>query len=82
MRKKKNWNRCVKRWVEQIARNEGVGENVVMDAMQEALLAGYSNPDPAVQERWKQIPASGEMPTPEEFIVWAALKVLSEERWP
>ena len=43
--------------------------------MKQAVLAGLLNPDPEVQATWKSIPCEGEVPTPEELIVWMASKL-------
>ena len=43
--------------------------------MKQAMIAGLLNPDPAVQALWKSIPCKGEVPTPEELIVWAANRI-------
>jgi len=43
--------------------------------MKQAMLAGLLNPDPKVQATWKSIPCEGEVPTPEELIVWAANRI-------
>lgn len=66
--------------IERIAQTEGVAVKDVLDAMQEALMAGRCNTDPAVQDCWKQIPTNGEILTPEEFIIWAAQKINEQRR--
>ncbi|MCH5354141.1 MAG: hypothetical protein J1E06_11860 [Acutalibacter sp.] len=43
--------------------------------MVETMMSGWNNPEPQVQEMWKQIPCEGDMPTPEEMIVWAKHRV-------
>ncbi len=40
-----------------------------------AMLSGLTNPDPDTQARWKKIPCKGELPTPEELIVFLATNV-------
>ena len=40
--------------------------------MKEAMDAGRSNPDPAVQAKWAGFEYSGDEPTLEEFILWMA----------
>ena len=42
--------------------------------MKLAMLCGMVNQDPEVQKKWSEIPCEGSVPTPEEFILWAANK--------
>jgi hypothetical protein len=39
-----------------------------------AMLCGMVNQDPEVQKKWGEIPCEGSVPTPEELILWAAIK--------
>lgn len=66
-----------RRIIAQIAKREDISEEEVRCAMQEAIMAGFHSPDPQIQAYWKQISASGDAPTPEEFIMWAGRKVQS-----
>ncbi|MDD3250950.1 MAG: sporulation initiation factor Spo0A C-terminal domain-containing protein [Lachnospiraceae bacterium] len=59
----------------EIARKEGTTVEAVYQNIQEAIDAGFDNPDPAVQAAWSQIPFSGSRPTPEEVISYYALRV-------
>ena len=54
--------------IRQIAKQEGVHPEVVYAEMQAAIEAGYSSPDPEVQEYWRKIAPDGEVPTPEKYI--------------
>ncbi len=38
--------------------------------IQEVIVAGWNNPDPAIHKRWLQVPRKGKLPTPEEFLWW------------
>lgn len=69
----------LKRIIQGIADNSGTTVEDVIDAMQEALIIGSNNPDPTVQEFWKQIPMKDKIPSPEEFIMWAA-KMIQRQR--
>lgn len=40
-----------------------------------AILAGLCNTASAVQAKWKEVPCTGDVPTPEELITYAAEKV-------
>ena len=56
--------------IRQIARDNRVTEEEVRRDMSEAMDAGRSNPDPAVQAKWAGFEYAGEEPTLEEFILW------------
>ena len=56
--------------IRQIARERNVTEDEVRRDMKEAMDAGRSNPDPAVQAKWAGFEYSGDEPTLEDFILW------------
>ncbi|MGD9568660.1 MAG: sporulation initiation factor Spo0A C-terminal domain-containing protein [Sedimentibacter sp.] len=60
-----------------VARKHGVSVKEVKDEMQKALDYAYINtPDDGVTEAYqKQVPSKGEIPTPDEFIKYAANKI-------
>jgi ketol-acid reductoisomerase len=60
-----------------VARKHGVSVKEVKEEMQKALDYAYSNtPDDGVTEAYqKQVPSNGKIPTPDEFIRYAANKV-------
>ena len=58
--------------IRRIASEHHVPEEQVRSDMTEAMNAGRYNPDPAVQARWAPFHFSGNEPTVEEFILWAA----------
>ncbi len=58
--------------IRQIAREHHVPEEQVRLDLKEAMNAGRSNPDPAVQARWTTFHYAGAEPTLEEFVLWAA----------
>lgn len=61
-----------------IARENGVSVKEVKEDMQAAITAAYQNPpkDGGVTAAYqRQVPRKGEIPTPEEFIRYAAGKV-------
>ena len=43
--------------------------------IQEAMISGLLSPDPVIKMRWKEIPCEGEVPTPEELILYLAERV-------
>ena len=61
-----------KRAIAEVARQEGTTVEDVRAAMAEAIEEACRSPDPLVQARWARIPRKGEIPTPEELIIWVA----------
>lgn len=39
------------------------------------MISGLLSPDPVIKMRWKEIPCEGEVPTPEELILYLAERV-------
>ena len=65
--------------IKQVARNNGVSEEEVRE-MKAAMMAGWNNSDPKVREIWSRIPCEGEMPIPEELIIWTAIQVTTKDK--
>ena len=61
--------------IRKIAMREGITVEEVRTEMKKAMLIGLCNPNPAIRERWKNIPCKGDIPTPEELIVYMAQNV-------
>lgn len=61
--------------IKKIAMREGITVEEVRAEMKRAMLIGLCSKDPAVRERWKRIPCKGDIPTPEELIVYMAQNV-------
>ncbi len=60
------------RAIQLIALREEKSVDYVRSQIKVAMLAGICSPDPAIQDRWKKIPCKGEVPTPEEVILYIA----------
>lgn len=60
-----------------VAKKHGVSVKEVKEEMQKALDYAYTNtPDDEITEAYqKQVPSKGEIPTPDEFIKYAAKKI-------
>jgi len=60
-----------------VARKHGISVKEVKEEMQKALEYAYTNtPDDGVTGAYqKQVPSKGEIPTPDEFIRYAANKI-------
>lgn len=58
--------------IREIAMREGVSEEYVRKQMQIAMLSGLCSTDPKVKARWESVPREGDIPTPEELIVFCA----------
>jgi len=64
-----------KKAIEKIAEREGISPQDVRREIEKALLIGWCNSDPAIRENWRHIPCKGDMPTPEELIIYLAKNV-------
>ena len=58
--------------IRRIAHKRNVPESDVRAELLEAMNAGRTNPDPAVQAKWAEFHYAGAEPTVEEFIMWVA----------
>ena len=67
--------KAASRIISQIARVHQVPEAEVRFEMEKAMEQGMSSSDPMVQARWASFSFTGEQPTVEEFILWAASMV-------
>ena len=72
---KANRKAAARRAIEKIAAREGISVERVRLEMKMAMLSGLCNQAPKVQALWKSIPCEGEVPEPEELIMWAANRV-------
>ncbi len=57
--------------LQQLAKKNGMTTDQVLQEMEAAIDAGWSNPDPAVQAAWKKLPFDGK-PSVSEFILLLA----------
>jgi hypothetical protein len=55
-----------------IAKREGKSVAEVRKEIQKAMLIGMCSQDPNVQAYWRRVPHEGEVPTPEEVIIFLA----------
>nr|WP_288829638.1 hypothetical protein [uncultured Clostridium sp.] len=58
--------------IKKIAKRDGVSVNYVRKQMKIAMLNGLSSTDPQIKQFWDNIPREGEIPTPEELIIYIA----------
>lgn len=54
--------------LQKVAQHNNTTLEEVRKEIDQAILIGLRDPDPAVQAKWKEIPRVGEVPTPEELI--------------
>ena len=59
-----------KQAIQAVAKQHGMSVEATMKEIEKAIIAGYSDPDEQVRAYWKQIPCTGEYPTPEELIAF------------
>lgn len=64
------------RAIAEVARREGKSVEYIRSEMKKTMQAATNNPDPKIQELWRQIPCKGDVPEPEEFIVYMAGTVM------
>ena len=60
------------------AKEFGVPVSEVRREIDKAIEIGMSDPDPAVQEKWKTIPCKGDKLTAEELIAWACSQIKNQ----
>lgn len=67
------------RAIAEVAAQNGESEENVRAAIEEAIRVGMSDPDPAVQARWKAIAPDGGPVTPEQLIAWLTARLRNGE---
>jgi len=63
--------------INRISMHEGKTVDEIKREIKNAIIIGLNNRDLHVQAYWKDIPCEGEIPTPEEVIVYPAEKLKS-----
>ena len=64
MSKKRDYSKIFKKIASE---NQTTVENVYHE-MEQAILSGFENSSPDIQNWWTKVPRAGEIPTPEELI--------------
>ncbi len=67
--------RIAEKAIQKIAIREQRSIADVKKEMRMAMFVGLCSQDPAVQAYWKNIPCEGDVPTPEEFIIFVSNKI-------
>ena len=67
------------RAISEVAAQNGESEENVRAAIEEAIRVGMSDPDPAVQARWRAISPDGGPVTPEQLIAWLTAQLRDGE---
>ena len=62
--------------LEQVARNNGTTVEEVRKEMRAMIAEAMQSEDPAVRDKWRFVPCSGSVPTPEELIIYASKQVI------
>lgn len=60
----------------QVAGQYHVSAAEVQAEISAAISQGMCDPDPSVQQAWKEVPSSDEIPNPEEVVAWIAAQLL------
>lgn len=58
--------------MEEVAWENGVSVEKVRCDIESFIAVSMQSPDPEVRARWREIPKKGEVPTPEEVILFFA----------
>ena len=61
---KRKYSKAIKK----IAAQQGVSAEFIYSEMQKAIVMGYNNLDPEVQEYWHKIAPDNEIPAPDKYI--------------
>lgn len=64
--------------IEALAARDRTTPDRVRYHLKELILSGMMDPDPQVRQQWTRCPCRGEVPTPEEFLLWMAGQVQGE----
>ena len=64
-----------KKVIRELAKANGVSEEVVRSEMEQAIDAGFNSHDPSIEAIWKASPFNGTKPSPEEFILLCAAQI-------
>ena len=56
--------------IKKIAKHDGVSVDYVRKQMQIAMLNGLCSNEPKVKQFWDRVPREGQIPTPEELIIY------------
>lgn len=64
--------------LELLAARDGITVDEVRASIQEAILAAQKNAVPQAQLLWHSMTESGDLPSPEELIMWGAKRVLDK----
>ena len=66
---------------EKVAEQHNTTTEDVYAEIQKAIDAGFDNPDPAVQEAWRNVKFKGERPTPEEVMGYIVKRIQMEKSY-
>ena len=62
--------------LEQVARNNGTTVEEVRKEMRAMIAEAMQSEDSAVRDKWRFVPCSGSVPTPEELIIYTSKQVM------
>lgn len=64
--------------LERLARENSVTVDEMRKQLENRIKQGLTNPNPELRSQWEQIPCSGAIPTPEEYLDYV-VKELHDE---
>lgn len=59
----------------ELAARDRTSEFEVQRQIEIAIQTGIQNPDPAIRAQWEKVPCTGEIPTPEELILYIVQQI-------
>ena len=67
--------------IKRLAERDGVTVEYVRSQMKIAMLHGLCNPDPKIKAYWRSIPHEGDVPTPEELIIYTTEQAIRRRKF-
>ena len=68
------------KFIERLARRQGITVEVMRDQIALRIKEGLKDSESNHRLQWEQIPHTGDMPTPEEYLDYALMRIYEEER--
>lgn len=66
--------------LQEVALRNGVSIEEVQKEINLAILAGSCHPNPRIQAKWKTIPCTEAVPTPEELVKYLSASIIKKPK--
>lgn len=60
---------------ERLARERGITVEEMRTIISARIEKGWNDPNPEKQAQWRKIPCAGELPTPDEWLLYAVERI-------